>query len=426
MKKTYNAEIISVGTELLLGQTTNTDSRDVSQMLTKLGINVLYHTVVGDNPERMAKSIDIAKSRADIIITTGGLGPTCDDLTKQLLAKSFGLKLVMDEDEKAGLYDYLTNKGYSQQMTENNLQQAMLPEGCFKFHNDWGTAPGCAFEKDGKTVIMLPGPPRELNAMFKARVMPYLKKLSGEEILSHEIRVFGTSESAMDFMLRDYMNTLTNPTMAPYAKEADCLLRVTAKAATAEEAETMMKPVMAKAMDILGDTVYGVDISCLEERVFQLLKEKNLTFATAESCTGGDVARRFTDIPGASEFYVGGAVTYTDEVKAKVLGIDPELIKNNTAVSHQVAQAMAERIRKITGADMGVSTTGLAGPDGDGVHKVGTVFTALATKDGVFVMDLQLGEHRNRPYIRRAAGNFVFDMMRRYMTGLPMMDICQK
>jgi nicotinamide-nucleotide amidase len=425
VKKVYNAEIISVGTELLLGQITNTDSRDISTMLSKIGINVLYHTVVGDNPQRMEKCIEIARSRVDIIITTGGLGPTCDDLTKMLLAKSFGLELKMDEDEKAGLYDYLTNKGYSREMTENNLQQALLPEGCTKFHNNWGTAPGCAFEKDGKICVMLPGPPREMNSMFRACVMPYLKKLSDEEIISHEIRVFGTSESAMDYMLRDYMNSLTNPTMAPYAKEADCLLRVTAKARTAGEAEAMMKPVMDKAISILGDTVYGVDVNCLEERVFQILNEKKLTFASAESCTGGDIARRFTEIPGASEFFVGGAVTYTDEMKAKLLGVDPELIKAKTAVSHEVAAAMAEGIRKISGADMAVSTTGIAGPDTDGIHKVGCVFVGLATKDGTFVMDLQLGEHRNRPYIRRAAGNFAFDMMRRYMTGLPMMDIKQ-
>ncbi len=323
----YNAEIISVGTELLLGQTTNTDSRDVSIMLSELGINVLYHTVVGDNPQRMEKCIEIARSRANMIIATGGLGPTCDDLTKQLLAKAFGLRLVMDEEEKKGLYDYLTNRGYSKEMTENNLQQALLPEGCTKFHNDWGTAPGCAFEKDGVIVIMLPGPPRELNAMFRARVMPYLRTLSDEQIVSRQIRVFGTSESAMDYMLRDYMNSLANPTMAPYAKEADCLLRVTAKAKSVDEAERMMKPVVEKAVGILGDTVYGIDVDCLEERVMQLVQEKKLTFAAAESCTGGDIARRFTELPGASEFFLGGVVTYTNGAKARLLGIDPALIE---------------------------------------------------------------------------------------------------
>lgn len=426
MRKEYTAEIISIGTELLLGQITNTDARDIAQRLARIGINVLYTTEVGDNPERLARCIEIAKERVDIIITTAGLGPTVDDLTKVLLAKSFGLELVMDEKEKEGLYDYITNEGYSEDMSRNNLQQAMLPEGCTVFHNYWGTAPGCAFQKDGKVVLMFPGPPKECIPMFDQYGIPYLKQFSDEEIFSHEIRVFGTSESAMDFMMRDIMKDLTNPSMAPYAKEADCFLRVTAKAGSEEEAEAMMKPVIEKAVEILGDNVYGFDISCLEERVFQLMQEQRKTFATAESCTGGDIARRFTDMSGASEFYVGGAVTYTDDVKARVLGIDPELIREHTAVSEPVARAMAENIRTITGADFAVSTTGLAGPDGDGIHEVGTVFCGLAMEGKTEVIELHLGANRTRDYIRRCAGNFCFDMLRRAMTGLPMMNITEQ
>lgn len=426
MRKEYTAEIISIGTELLLGQITNTDARDIAQRLARIGINVLYTTEVGDNPERLARCIEIAKERVDIIITTAGLGPTVDDLTKVLLARSFGLELVMDEKEKQGLYDYITNEGYSEEMSRNNLQQAMLPEGCTVFHNYWGTAPGCAFQKDGKVVLMFPGPPKECIPMFDRYGIPYLKQFSDEEIFSHEIRVFGTSESAMDFMLRDLMKDLTNPSMAPYAKEADCFLRVTAKARSEEEAEAMMKPVIEKAVEILGDNVYGFDISCVEERVFQLMSQQKKTFATAESCTGGDIARRFTDMSGASEFYVGGAVTYTDDVKAKVLGIDPELIREHTAVSEPVARAMAENIRRITGADYAVSTTGLAGPDGDGIHEVGTVFCGLAMEGKTEVIELHLGANRTRDYIRRCAGNFCFDMLRRAMTGLPMMNITEQ
>ena len=425
MRKEYTAEIISIGTELLLGQITNTDARDIAQRLARIGINVLYTTEVGDNPERLARCIEIAKERVDIVITTAGLGPTVDDLTKVLLARSFGLELVMDEKEKQGLYDYITNEGYSEEMSRNNLQQAMLPEGCTVFHNYWGTAPGCAFQKDGKVVLMFPGPPKECIPMFDRYGIPYLKQFSDEEIFSHEIRVFGTSESAMDFMLRDLMKDLTNPSMAPYAKEADCFLRVTAKARSEEEAEAMMKPVIEKAVEILGDNVYGFDISCVEERVFQLMSQQKKTFATAESCTGGDIARRFTDMSGASEFYVGGAVTYTDDVKAKVLGIDPELIREHTAVSEPVARAMAENIRRITGADYAVSTTGLAGPDGDGIHEVGTVFCGLAMEGKTEVIELHLGANRTRDYIRRCAGNFCFDMLRRAMTGLPMMNITE-
>lgn len=426
MRKEYTAEIISIGTELLLGQITNTDARDIAQRLARIGINVLYTTEVGDNPERLARCIEIAKERVDIIITTAGLGPTVDDLTKVLLAKSFGLELVMDEKEKEGLYDYITNEGYSEDMSRNNLQQAMLPEGCTVFHNYWGTAPGCAFQKDGKVVLMFPGPPKECIPMFDQYGIPYLKQFSDEEIFSHEIRVFGTSESAMDFMMRDIMKDLTNPSMAPYAKEADCFLRVTAKAGSEEEAEAMMKPVIEKAVEILGDNVYGFDISCVEERVFQLMQEQRKTFATAESCTGGDIARRFTDMSGASEFYVGGAVTYTDDVKARVLGIDPEMIREHTAVSEPVARAMAENIRTITGADFAVSTTGLAGPDGDGIHEVGTVFCGLAMEGKTEVIELHLGANRTRDYIRRCAGNFCFDMLRRAMTGLPMMNITEQ
>ena len=417
--KAYNAEILSVGTEILLGHTTNTDARDISLMLSEIGINVKYHTVVGDNPERLADCIEIAKSRADIIISTGGLGPTCDDLTKVILAKSFGLELQMNEDEKSCLYDYLTNKGYSKEMTENNLQQAMLPAGCTVFHNDCGTAPGCAFEKDGKIVVMIPGPPKECNAMFRTSAIPYLRSLSDEKIISHSVRVFGMSESAMDQLFRDEMNSMTNPTMAPYAKEGDCLLQITAKAKSVEEAEEMMKPVIDHVCDVLGDIVFGIDVDCVEERVFQLLKEKNMSFSAAESCTGGELAKRFTDIPGASEFFLGGVTTYTNGAKAKLLGIDPALIEEKGAVSYEVAKLMAENVREKLGSDMGVGVTGLAGPDGDGAHEVGTVFVSLATKDGTFVRELHVGNRRTRSYIRRVSGNYIFDMMRRYITGLP-------
>ena len=419
--KSLNVEIISVGTELLLGNTTNTDARDISKMLSKIGINVLYHTVVGDNPGRLEKCIELAKSRADIIISTGGLGPTCDDLTKQILAKSFGLELVMNEDEKANLYDYLTNKGYSREMTENNLQQAMLPVGCTVFHNNWGTAPGCAFEAEGKHVIMIPGPPRECNPMFETYALPYLRKLSDDVIVSHAVRVFGMSESAMDQLFRDEMNAMTNPSMAPYAKQGDCLLQITAKAKSEAEAEAMIQPVIGHVTGILGNIVYGIDIECVEESLIPLMRAKPLTFAAAESCTGGEIAKRFTDIPGASEFFLGGVTSYTNGVKEKLLGIAPELIEEKTAVSYEVAQQMAENVRRLTGADMGIGVTGLAGPDGDGVHEVGTVFIALSVEGHTFVRELHVGSNRTRSYIRRVSGNYAFDMMRRYMSGFEVM-----
>lgn len=411
----YDTEILSVGTELLLGHVTNTDARDISEMLSRIGINVRWHTVVGDNPERLRACVEIAKSRADVIVTTGGLGPTCDDLTKQILAEAFGLPLVENRAEREGLYDYIR---YSRNFTPNNYAQALLPEGCTVFHNNCGTAPGCAFEKDGKTVIMIPGPPKECRAMFAESALPYLQKLSGGQIVSHSLRIFGIGESAVDQLFREEMDKMSNPSMAPYAKECDCLLQITAKAGSEAEAESMMAPVIARVKERLGEYVYGMDIECIEEAVLPLLKERGMTFAAAESCTGGDIARRITEIPGASAVFAGGCVTYTNEIKAKLLGIDPAMIEENGAVSFLVAKEMAERVRILTGADIGVGVTGLAGPDGDGVHEVGTVFVSMAVEGETFVRELHLGTKRTRSFIRRMAGNHVYDMMRRYLTGL--------
>lgn len=418
MSKSYDTEIISVGTELLLGHVTNTDARDISEMLSKIGINVKYHTVVGDNPERLRKCVETAKSRADIIITTGGLGPTCDDLTKQILAEAFGLKLVENKAEREGLYDYIR---YGKKFTDNNFTQAMLPEGCTVFHNNCGTAPGCGFEKDGKIVAMIPGPPKECNAMFRESALPYLRKLSEELIVSHSVRIFGLGESSVDDIFAEEMNRMTNPTMAPYAKECDCLLQITAKAKSEAEAEEMIAPVMEHVMQRLGEVVYGVDVDCIEESVIKLLREKGMTFSAAESCTGGELAKRFTDMPGASAFFKGGVVTYTNEAKAKLLGIDPALIEEKGAVSYEVAKAMAENVRTLLGTDIGVGVTGLAGPDGDGVHEVGTVFVSLAVEGETFVKELHMGAMRTRSFIRRMAGNHIYDMMRRWLSGIDVM-----
>ena len=250
--KAYNAEIISVGTELLLGHVTNTDARDVSEALAGIGINVLYHTVVGDNPVRLKQCIETAKQRVDIIISTGGLGPTCDDLTKEILAESFGVKLERDEREFTQLYDYISAR---HEYTENNTKQTFLPADCVVFHNTCGTAPGCAFEKDGKHVLMLPGPPKECLTMLQLSAVPYLKKLCDETIVSHMVRIFGIGESNVDAVFADEMNHMKNPSLAPYAKEADCLLKVTAKAKTVEEAEEMCVPVIEHIRERLGEYV---------------------------------------------------------------------------------------------------------------------------------------------------------------------------
>ena len=414
--KSYDTEIISVGTELLLGHVTNTDARDISEMLSRIGINVKYHTVVGDNPERLEKCVETAKSRADIIITTGGLGPTCDDLTKDILAKSFGLKLVKDQQSYDGLYEYIKNSCH---FTPNNYKQAYLPEGCTVFRNTCGTAPGCAFKKDGKTVVMLPGPPKECRTMFELSAVPYLRCLSDEEIVSHSVHIFGIGESAVDMEFRDEMNAMVNPTMAPYAKECDCLVQITAKAGSEKEAEEMIAPVIAHVKERMGDYAYGVDTDTLEQAVIALLTEKKLTFSAAESCTGGELAKRFTDLPGASAVFAGGVVTYTNKAKSKLLGIDRNLIEEKGAVSHEVAYEMATRVRELLGTDIGIGITGLAGPDGDGVHEVGTVFVSMAVEGKCYVRSLHMGAHRSRSFIRQMAGNHAYDMIRRYVTGLP-------
>ena len=415
MPRSYDTEIISVGTELLLGHVTNTDSRDISELLSKIGINVRYHTVVGDNPERLESCIEIAKQRADIIITTGGLGPTCDDLTKVITARAFGLELVEVKSEREGLYEYIKN---SRNFTPNNYSQAMLPEGCTVFHNTCGTAPGCAFVKDGKIVVMLPGPPKECYTMFMRSALPYLRQLSDELIVSHSINIFGIGESAVDDMFSGEMNLMKNPSMAPYAKECDCLLQVTAKAKSEAAAEEMLRPVMEHVCQRLGEYVYGVDVENLEQGVFAALTARPMTFATAESCTGGEIAKRFTDLPGASRFFIGGLVTYKNDAKTRLLGIDPELIRQKSAVSYEVAQAMAEGVRTRLGADIGIGVTGIAGPLGDGLHEVGTVFVSRAVEGQTYVRELHMGTYRTRSFIRRMAGNHAFDMMRRYLSGL--------
>ena len=414
-----NAEIISVGTELLLGNIVNIDARDLSIALSELGINVYWHSVVGDNPGRLRAALEIAKSRADLIVTTGGLGPTCDDLTKQTVCEAFGVEMYFDKRAEAELKEFFgVERGRT--MTENNLQQCWLPVGCTPFYNTCGTAPGCGFTTgDGKTVMILPGPPKEMNAMLRHGGIDFLRGVSSEPLWSHNIMIFGMGESAVEAKLRDRMNALTNPTLAPYAKEGEVRLRVTAKAADAAEAEKLMAPVIAEAREVLGDVVYGVDAESLEQTVLKLLTERGETFVAAESCTGGLIAKRFTDLPGASAVFKGGVTVYTNEAKTTLLGVRPETLAEHTAVSVPVAMELAENVRETLCADYGLGVTGVAGPDGDGVHEVGTVFVALATAEGeTFVRPLELGKRADRSRVRTLAANHAFDMLRRKVLGL--------
>lgn len=409
------AEIISVGTELLLGNTINTDAADVAVLLSELGIDVYWQTVVGDNPGRAAEAVRTARSRADLIVTTGGLGPTCDDLTKNALAEAFGVPLALDKGEEAWLRGVFAERG--KEMTPNNLQQVWLPEGSRALRNDWGTAPGCVLTRDGVTAVMLPGPPRECRAMLQYRVRPLLEAMTGGVILSHKVKFYGIGESEMEYRLRDYMNSLTNPTLAPYAKEYECYVRVTAKAPTREEAEAMTAPVIARVRGLFGPLVYGVDCT-LAERVLQLLDEKNVSLSAAESCTGGELAKRLTDIPGASKHFLGGVTVYTNGAKEALLGVPDELLSRCGAVSAQVGRELAERVRRALDADLGLGVTGLAGPDGDGVHPVGTVFVALADRERSWVRELHIPA-RARSVVRSRACQTAYEMARRYLTGLP-------
>ena len=417
----HTVEILSVGTELLLGNIANLDAQILSQGLSALGLNVYWHTVVGDNPQRAKEAVSLAKARADIIITTGGLGPTCDDLTKNVLAEAFGKKLVYDEGSAQRIKSYFQRTGRT--MTENNLQQAMLPEGCTILENDWGTAPGCAFEAEGVHVIMLPGPPSECRPMFQYRAVPYLQQFSEGVIASHTLKLFGIGESQMEAQLREQMNTMQNPTLAPYAKEGECELRVTAKAATQEEAQALLLPTVEQVKALFGPLVYGVDVPSLEYVVLEGLKARRLTLGCAESCTGGLIAKRITDVPGASQVFKGGIVSYTNAVKANVLHVPEELLKQFGAVSAQVALAMARGARTALGCDLAVSSTGVAGPDKDDRgNDVGTAFMAIATPEGEYVRALHLGTRPMRERLRTQIAHHAFDLARRYLSGLSYED----
>ncbi len=405
-----SAEIIAVGTELLLGEITNTDAVTIARALSELGINAYYQTTVGDNPERLADAVSIARSRADIVITTGGLGPTFDDLTKQVCAGVFGKKLKKDEKALLKIEEYFKKRG--KKMTANNEAQAYLPEGCTVFENDWGTAPGCAVRDGEKILIMLPGPPRECTPMVHERMVPYLEKLSDAVIVSHSIRIYGMGESEVESKIREFAESMKNPTLAPYAKDGEVLLRVTGRAATRAEADAMTRPVIEKVKEILGDVIYGVDIASLQEAASNALRKNGLTLAAAESCTGGLVSKLMTDIPGASEIFLGGVCAYTNEIKMKLLGISSSLLEEHGAVSEECARALALSAAEKFGADAGIGITGYAGPDdGDEKNPGGTVYVAVALRGEVTVQKIY--QPQGRELARSRAAQEAFSILTR-------------
>lgn len=384
-----NCELISVGTEILLGDILNTNAQFLSKEIASLGFNVLFQCTVGDNRSRLLAVLGDACKRSDILILTGGLGPTPDDMTKEVCAEFFGKNLYLHEESLRKIEDFFALKNVT--MPEINKKQALIPEDSIILRNDNGTAPGCIMEKDGKTIIILPGPPKEMVPMFLDSVKPYLQSFSKETIVSHNVRTFGIGESAMSEKVKDLLES-SNPTVAPYAKNGEALLRVTAKAATKEKADELIKPLLDDIKERLGSYIYGIDDSGIEEAVVRLLKEKGLTVAFAESCTGGLCAKRITDIPGASSVFHCGVVSYSNEIKHNILGVSEENLRKYGAVSAVVAAEMALGIKRLSGASFGVSVTGMAGPESDDPKiPVGRIYIAVTDGKDVYLKELNTG-----------------------------------
>lgn len=404
------AEIVSVGTELLMGQVVNTDAQFIAQGLAPLGFQVYYHTTVGDNAKRLTAVVHQAVERSDVVVFTGGLGPTDDDLTKETVAAALGLTVEPIPAEVERLTRHFASRGY--EFTPNNLKQASFPRRAIILPNAFGTAPGCIMSAENKTAILLPGPPRELFPMFQNHVMPYLEKLSGNKLYSRELRIFGKGESSITYELRDIIENQTNPTVAPYVKTGEVTLRVTALCQTAEEGEALARPMIGEIIARLGDIVYSTMGESLPETCARMLTEDALTLAIAESCTGGLIASEFVAIPGCSKFLLEGCVAYSDEAKMRRLGVKQETLRSYGAVSEPCAREMAEGLRAATGANYALATTGFAGPDGGTEeHPVGTVFIALASHRGTEVKHVRLYGERTR--IREIACLHACDLLRR-------------
>ncbi|MBC8586416.1 competence/damage-inducible protein A [Youxingia wuxianensis] len=412
MKKD-SAEILCVGTEILLGNIVNTNSAVISRGLAQLGINMYHHTVVGDNPQRLKEALEIAFSRNNIVITTGGLGPTYDDLTKETIAEYFGVPLELHSPSLVLIKDFFKRIG--REMTENNIKQALLPKGCIVLENHNGTAPGAIIEGEGRTAVMLPGPPREMEPMFREQVMPYLEKRSQQVLRSHCVYFFGIGESALEQQLRERMISMENPTLAPYAKDGEVMLRVTASAKDEMQAEALLKPAVDQLVKEFPTLIYGVDVDNLQTAAVGELSKKGLKVATAESCTGGYISKRITEVAGSSQVFDCGVTSYANEIKEKVLGVSHETLQTYGAVSPQTAREMAQGVRELAGADIGVSTTGIAGPGGGTPEKpVGLVYVGVSSPwhSEVITLHLARGNYDNeRELIRYLAASHALHLV---------------
>ena len=408
-----NAEIICVGTELVLGNVLNTHAYFLSNKLAQKGINVFYQTTVGDNRQRLVDTFLTAYNRSDIIILTGGLGPTADDITMEAVAETLGIKMVKNDEAYDRIVEYFKKIG--RVLTKNNDKQAYLPEGSIIFQNEVGTAPGCVIEKDGKSVVFLPGPPSELREMYKNSLDEYLNKFATSIIKSKFVHIYGVGEAGIDDRAAELISG-TDTTVAPYALLDEAELRVTANGKTASEAEEKIDKTVEKIKDMFGDAIYGYDDDDLQTVVVRLLKEKHFTVATAESCTAGYISKRITDISGASEVFHMGITTYSNECKNKELHVPNELLETYGAVSEQVAACMAKGIRLKSGADIGLSITGIAGPNSDGTDKpIGLAYIGLSDKDGEYVFKSQKSPIKGREYVRFASSSQALNLLRLYL-----------
>ena len=425
-----SAEILCIGTEILMGDIVNTNAAYIAKELAGLGINVYHQSVVGDNPQRLREALELAFSRADIVITTGGLGPTYDDLSKETIAAFFGRELVMDQESLHRIECHFLRQ--NRPMTENNKKQAMMPQGCIIFPNNNGTAPGCAIEgtgeQQGKTAIMLPGPPREMKPMFEESVKPFLLKDSDTRLVSHTMHFFGIGESMLESLLRDLMEHSLNPTVAPYAKTGEVQLRVTARVQNGEDAEALLQPVMEKIKEQVGGYLYGIDVGNLQTAAVHALKTNGLHVAVAESCTGGYVAKRLTDVSGASEVFECGVVTYSNRMKHQLLGVSQQTLDTFGAVSEETAREMAAGVRRLSGAEIGISVTGNAGPEPSEGKEVGLVYIGVDSLEmsRVFMLQVNRRDQDARETIRYLASSHALSLILKAVDAMAKAEVKKK
>ncbi|MBQ9707959.1 MAG: competence/damage-inducible protein A, partial [Firmicutes bacterium] len=372
--------ILSVGTEILFGQITNTNTVYLSRELNNMGLDVMYHYTVGDNPERVAEIMELALKDVDMILTTGGLGPTQDDLTKEVACRVFRDELVVNEHALGLIESYFNRTG--RKMTENNTKQALMPSRATVFQNDAGTAPGFALEREGKYIVCMPGPPREMTRMFQVSVKPFLEKMTDSVMRYRILRFYGIGESELETRLLPVIDGQTDPTIATYAKEGECQVRIASKRADGDEADAAVEEMTSKVLEIAGEYCFSLENEDLVQVVADKLMTKGLTIASAESCTGGLFAAALTDIPGISESFKAGFVTYSNESKVRELGVSPETLEKYGAVSEETAREMVEGLYERTGCDVCVSVTGIAGPGGGTPEKpVGLVYIGFKYGD---------------------------------------------